>query len=121
MQDKWKRIMKQMDEEYPDILPNHFKFKYVGTSTFLYDINNQYDPDYEPPPDPDPDGIKHQHDMELGDLMLKSLRGKQYQIVYKKFWEEKSFAQIGRELNISRQLVYYHYNRAITKLQKLYK
>lgn len=121
---KWDRIMKQMDEEYPDVQPNRFKFRYVGADSYLYDINRK-DLHDDPLDEPEDEEIHRDEDesyqRELGELMLKKLRGKRRQIIYKKFWEEKSLAQIGRELKMSRQLVFYHLQKALEYLRDYYK
>ena len=116
--------MKQMDEEYPDILPNRFKYRYVGTDTYLYVINRNLEcetVDEEPEPvDEEEEEKETLYRQQLGDLMLKKLRGRQRTIVYKKFWEEKSLAQIGREMKMSRRLVYYHLKKAMKRLREYY-
>ncbi len=116
--------MKQMDEEYPDILPNRFKYRYVGTDTFLYDINRNLQceegDEEEEVVDDEAEEAERLYRQQLGDLMLKKLRGRQRTIVYNKFWEEKSLAQIGREMKMSRQLVYYHLKKAMKTLRDYY-
>lgn len=123
MDKKWINILKQLDEEFPEVERNDFKFRYVHTDTYLYDINRKdlHDDPHEEREETPTDPAKRQADIELGSLMLKRLKGKQKQIVYKKFWEEKSLAQIGRELKMSRQLVHYHLNKALQLLGDYYK
>lgn len=124
MDKKWTKILKQLDEQYPDVERNDFKFRYVHTDTYLYDINRKdlhdlsKDEDEGDEGDDDKLEQKRSHDIELGTLMMKKLKGKQRSIVYKKYFEEKSLAQIGRELKMSRQLVHYHLNKALQILRE---
>lgn len=124
--------MEDLDREHPPIRPNRFQFIYTGTDTFWYDLNDKYDPtealidkidgvSHEPSDKQlEEEQLEREKRIRDGKSMLNDLRGVRKKIIYKKFFEDKSFACIGRELKMSRQLVYYHYSKAMKFLREKY-
>lgn len=120
---RWEAKLKKLDEEHPDIQPNTFQFIYAGSDDFWFDLNNRYDPtdDWideldgdQPPPPPPKDTVGRE---KLAHSMLKALDRKERKIVKAHLFENKSFAQIGREMNCTRQNVKYHYDKSLAKLR----
>jgi len=126
---KWQKVMQQLDEEHPEIRPNRFKHIYTGTNTWWYDLNNEDNPidqieaqlDGEDLIDSEREELEdraRELRIQIGKKMLKCLKGVRKKIIKKKYFEEKSLAQIGRELKMSRQLVYYHHCKALEYLRQ---
>lgn len=118
---KWQRIMDELDEEHPEIQTNTFKFLYVGNREFIYDINNETSEDtfieqLEPEPEEDSEG-ETERIRDLGEEMFGTLTGKLKTIMEMKYHDNYSLAEIGRQLGMSRQLVFYHHSKAIAQLR----
>jgi len=128
---KWQKIMQKMDEEHPEIHPNRFQNIYPGANTWWYDINNETNPidslddklDGNEPTEEDDEReeIERRKRIRLGQRMLKLCKGIKRRIIIKKYFEGKSLADIGRELNMSRQLVYYHHKKALQRLRQSFR
>ena len=122
---KWQRIMDELDEEHPEVLTNHFKFLYVGNREFIYDINNDTDEDtfieqLEPEPEEDSEG-ETERIRELGAEMFETLpEGTVRDIFDLHYNQGLGWTQIGIKLNMSKQLVYYHYKKNLELLRSLY-
>jgi len=121
---KWQRIMDELDAEHPEIQTNTFKFLYVGNREFIYDINNKSSEEtfleqLEPEPEEDSEG-ETQRVRELGTEMFGALSGKLKTIMEMKYHDNYSLAEIGRQLGMSRQLVFYHHSKATAHLRSLF-
>jgi RNA polymerase sigma factor (sigma-70 family) len=118
---KWQRIMDELDQEHPEIQTNTFKFLYVGNREFIYDINNETNEEtfieqLEPEPEEDSEG-ETERVRELGEQMFETLTGKLKTIMEMKYHDNYSLAEIGRQMGMSRQLVFYHHSKAIAQLR----
>jgi DNA-directed RNA polymerase specialized sigma subunit len=122
---KWQMIMDQLDEEHPEIEPNHFKFLYVGNKEFIYDINNHSDEDtfidaLEPEEEEDSEGETERR-RELGSNMFEALPEGTVRDIFDLHYNGGfGWTQIGEKLNMSKQLVYYHYKKNLELLRSLY-
>lgn len=122
-QEKWNKILEELDEELPPIREDRHKFIYAGDNEGWFDLNNKYDPIQEL--ENEIDGIvedtteedeMREAEIELGAKMLNSLDGLQGKIIRMRFEEGLTFREIGEKLGKSKQLVHYHYKRAIKAL-----
>ena len=120
---RWEAKLKKLDEEHPPIEHNPWQFRYAGDKVFWFDLNDRYDPteDWDnaidgikpsPPPPKDHEGRER-----VARKMLRHLDKKARKIVKEHLFNNKSFAQIGREMGYTRQNIKYHYDKAIETLQ----
>lgn len=121
----WDKVLEELDRDYPEIKIDTFSNLHVGLNPSLYDLNNKYNPEEDLIKKLDGEEEMEEEDntpqmIELAEEMLEKLCPLHQDILKRFFYEEKSMAQIGRELGMSRQLVYYHKKIAIQTLQSFY-
>jgi DNA-directed RNA polymerase specialized sigma subunit len=115
------KIIEDLEKEYPEIKPNHYKFKYIGDKDWFMDlvqeqpnpeddwIDNLDNPNKLPPP-PKPNYLMKATETILNKKDLKILEWVLY--------EGKSYAYVARQIGCTRQNIKYHYERIIKKLKK---
>lgn len=113
----WEKVL----EDHPVIQPNPFKFIYVGDKEFYYDMNHEWDEDafYDKLEPEDEEESEEERDWwSEAEEMLKSLNAFDRQLMEEHYIHGKSWAQIGRERNQTRQNIYYHKERIFRILRK---
>lgn len=125
---KAKKLNEMLNVEFPPIQHNKFKYIYVGDKSYYFDMNNTYDPtddlidaidakdDDEESSDEEPTFTINELD-KMSRKLLRALTKRQRYVVKSVLYENKSFAEIGRELKCTRQNIYHHYHNSIRILR----
>ena len=115
----WEKVL----EEHPEIQPNPYKFIYVGDRDYYYDINNEWDEDsfYEELEPEEESEEEPQRDWwSEAEEMLDTLNKFDRELMEEHYIKGKSWSQIGRDRNQTRQNIYYHKERIMRALRKHY-
>ena len=129
MSKRTKQINDMLNTEFPPIQHNKFKYVYVGDRDYYFDMNNSYDPTDDmiaaiDDEDDDEDTSEDEPIYTIDELdkmsrkMLRTLTKRQRLVVKSVLYENKSFAEIGRELGCTRQNIYHHYYTGIRILKE---
>ena len=123
------KINEMLNTEFPPIQHNKWKYIYVGDKTYYFDMNNTYDPTddmidridakdvIEDTSDDEPIYTIEELD-KMSRKMLRTLTKRQRYVVKSVLYENKSFAEIGRELGCTRQNIYHHYYNSMRILRE---
>jgi RNA polymerase sigma factor (sigma-70 family) len=123
------KIYQILNTEFPPIQHDKWKYVYVGDRNYFFDLNNNYDPtddmidaidakdDEEASSEDEPLYTIEELDA-MSRKMLRALTKRQRYVIKSVLYENKSFAEIGRELGCTRQNVYHHYNNALRILRE---
>jgi len=118
-EEEWERVLR----EHPVIGTNPFKFIYVGRRDYYYDINTKWNEDkfYD---DLEPDEEEEEEPQRdwwtEAEEMLDTLNDFDKTLMKEHYIYGKSWSQIGRDRNQTRQNIYYHKERIVRALRKTY-